>query len=161
MLRIDKNLSILMYDDRRRISNIEFDFGDRIVSLGGAEDILYFYTILQTFLQGRLEQEKHTFQLVTLDAIEDGSEMIKLKFRHFIDFTFKKISENDKQYLIITAPRRYAVARECDQDKKNLEKYKQYIDKEIELLTTQKSIRITRFNAQYYLNILQKVSFVW
>ncbi len=165
---IDKKLSFIVYDDTRRLSNISFNFGDKQLTLFDTKDFLYFYTILQMFLQGRLEEKKKRFELTMSGGIRnDEDEIIKLDFCRFADFRFRKVSENDKQRLVIEITNYTAIAKKEDQDwkndknKKNLEKFKDYIDKEIDLVSPEKRLDISRFNAQYYFNILQKMSFSW
>ncbi len=160
-------ITFSFFDDTRRLARIHFNFENKTLSLFDTKDFIYIYTVLQMFLQGRLEKEEKTFELTMLNGIMDGDQKIELNFLHFADFNFEKRSENNKQYLIIKVTRRYVIAKEEDQDweeddrDENLKKYKEYMDKEIELVKPAEPIRLTRFQAQYYLNILQKVSYSW
>ena len=160
-------ITFSFFNDTRRLARIRFNFVNKTLSLFDTKDFIYIYTVLQMFLQGRLEKEEKTFELTMLDSITDGDKKIKLNFLHFANFKFEKRSENDTQYFIIEVTRRYVIAKEEDQDWKeddkdeNLKKYKEYMDREIELVNPTKPLRLTRFQAQYYLNILQKVSYSW
>lgn len=164
---MNEKITFSFFVDTRRLSRIHFNFISMSLSLFNTKDFIYIYTILQVFLQGRLEREEKTFELTMLNSITDEGNKIELKFSHFADFVFEKRSENNKQYLLIDVTKRTVLAREEDQSwdeydrEKNLKKYKEYLNKELALVLPEKPLRLTRFQAQYYLNILQKVSYGW
>ena len=164
---MNEKITFSFFVDTRRLSEIHFNFAGMSFSLFNTKDFIYVYTILQVFLQGRLERKEKTFELTNLDSVTVEGNKIKLKFLRFADFVFEKRSENSKQYLLINITKHVALAKEEDQDwdkydrEKILEKYKEYLNKKIALILPEKPIRLTRFQAQYYFNVMQKISYSW
>ncbi len=158
-IEIDKKLSLEF--ENSRLSGIILHFPDLSFSLKETKNFLLFYTVLQMFLQGHLEEEKAHVRLHDIYKIKSNGIDIMLCFRHYADFVFKKVSENDKQYLLINILDRTAIAKKGDQDRVNLQSFGDYVDKEFHLVVPEKPLRLTRFQAQYYFNVLQKISYKW
>jgi len=163
-MKMRNKITFSFYTKSKKLAGIIFHF-DSIKSpleAVNTKDFLFFYTILQVFLRGELEEEKATFELETLEGIRDGDKEIPLIFDHFGDFVFKKISENNTQYLSVSMPKRFVFA-DREEQSLNIEQdaYKKYIDTELSLIVPKKPLRLRRFQAQYYFNILQKVSYSW
>jgi len=159
IVEIDKKLSLGF--DGSKLSGIILHFPDLTFHLTETKNFLLFYTVLQMFLQGHLEKEEAHVRLRDIYKIESGGVDIMLRFRHYADFIFRKVSENDKQYLLITVFGRVAIAKKEDQDRMNLQSFGEYINREFYLVAPTKPLRFTRFQAQYYFNILQKISYKW
>jgi len=159
-------ITFSFYKDNRKLAMINFHFPDMKVSLINTKDFLYFYTVLQVFLQGQLEEERATLQLNSFKGLKDNGKVIDLLFDRKGEFIFRKVSENQRQYLLIEITEITAIAEKESQrvelyDFDFEKRYKDYLDKEFSLVTPEKPLRLRRFQAQYYFNILQKVSYAW
>ncbi len=159
---IDKKLSLEFSGSKLSKIILKFPMKTEIIKIEIKKTtaMLFFYAVLQSFLQGQLESEQKSLELAELYEVIINSKKVRLRFSHFGNFIFKKVSENNRQYLLIEVTQHTAIAKKDNQDKIGLSAFKEYTDQEFKL-SVPNPLRLTRFQAQYCYIILSKVRYEW
>ena len=158
-MRIDEKLTFEFSNSR--ISKINLNFSDMAISICDARTIIYLYTLFQAFLSGYLEKERAHLKLCNAYEHNILGTKVSLKFEDSAYFESKKISESKKQYLRVEIVNRITIAKRAEQDRFGLKNFEKYVDVEIPLQMPEEPLTFTRFQVQYYFNVLQKVSYKW
>ncbi len=159
MMRIDEKLTFEFSNSK--ISKINLNFPDMAISICDAKTIIYFYTLFQAFLSGYLDRENAYLKLCNAYNRNINGVNVGLRFEDFAYFESKKISESKKQYLRVEITNRITIAKRAEQDRFSLKSFEKYVDIEFPLQMPEEPLTFTRFQVQYYFNVLQKVSYKW
>ena len=158
-MRIDEKLTFEFSNSK--LDKINLNFSDMPISVCDAKTIIYFYTLFQAFLNGYLEKESVYLKLCNASEHNILGIKVGLAFEDFAYFESKKISESKKQYLQIKLTGGNTIAKSKHQLSANSKEYEKYIDIEFPLQMPEEPLTFTRFQVQYYFNVLQKVSYKW
>ena len=158
-MRIDEKLTFEFSNSK--LSKINLNFPDMSIPICDARTIIYFYTLFQAFLNGYLEKENAYLKLCNAYEHDILGTKVSLRFEDFAYFESKKISESKKQYLKVEITNRITIAKRAEQDRFGLKSFEKYIDVEIPLQMPEEPLIFTRFQVQYYFNVLKRVSYKW
>ncbi len=159
-MRIDEKLTFEFSNSK--LSKINLNFPDMSIPICDAKTIIYLYTLFQAFLNGYLEKERAYLKLCNAYEHNILGIRVGLTFEDFAYFESKKISESKKQYLQIKLTDGNTIATGKNNNLKFTKKeFEKYLDVEFPLQMPEEPLTFTRFQTQYYFNILQKVSYKW
>jgi hypothetical protein len=146
----------LVFHDNGKLSSLGINIEGYSFKTIYPHEIIQFSTICKTFLQGRFDKRKIVFTN-EFNRLNTSNGVVELYFTETATLSFEKISENNTVYLSCGVISDIAIA----ESKNNMGSTHTMIDQEISLKTPKKCIRFSQFICQYYVDVLQKVSYVW